>query len=165
MKKYSHFCLTNDSACAIIFAKVNDYSHFAEVQANAYSNSARRKTVESRKNRGGREDEETSRESWNYGKRRNIRVQFERRLRGLQDKRRTDCARQGFVEKARQFTETPLAVGFGIGSADAAVAAAEHADAVIVGSAVVKRMLDGQMEDAMKLIRDMRDALDARYAH
>ncbi len=71
----------------------------------------------------------------------------------------------GVCEKARQFTETPLAVGFGIGSADAAVAAAEHADAVIVGSAVVKRMLDGQMEDAMKLIRDMRDALDARYAH
>ena len=99
MKKYSHFRLTNDSAYAIIFAKVNDYSHFAEVQANAYSNSARRKTVESRKNRGGREDEETSRESRNYGKRRNIRVQFERRLRGLQDKRRTDCARQGFVDQ------------------------------------------------------------------
>ena len=26
-------------------------------------------------------------------------VQFERRLRGLQDKRRTDCARQGFVDQ------------------------------------------------------------------
>ena len=71
----------------------------------------------------------------------------------------------GVCEKARKFTETPLAVGFGIGSAEAAVDAAEHADAVIVGSAVVKRLLDGQMEDAMKLIRDMRSALDARYTH
>ena len=67
----------------------------------------------------------------------------------------------GVCEKARKFTDTPLAVGFGIGSAEAAVAAAAHADAVIVGSAVVKRLLDGQLPEAMQLIHHMRDALDA----
>lgn len=71
----------------------------------------------------------------------------------------------GVCEKARKFTDTPLAVGFGIGSAEAAVAAAAHADAVIVGSAVVKRLLDGNLSEAMALIHDMRDALDASYGH
>ena len=71
----------------------------------------------------------------------------------------------GVCEKARKFTDTPLAVGFGIGSAEAAVAAAAHADAVIVGSAVVKRLLDGQLPEAMQLIHHMRDALDASYSH
>ena len=66
--------------------------------------------------------------------------------------------------KAREFTDVPLAVGFGIGSPEAAVEAASQADAVIVGSAVVKRLMDGQQEDAMRLIHDMRRALDAAYA-
>ncbi|WP_298463793.1 tryptophan synthase subunit alpha [uncultured Mitsuokella sp.] len=67
-------------------------------------------------------------------------------------------------EKARRFTDTPLAVGFGIGSPEAAVEAAAKSDAVIVGSAVVKRLLDGKMEEAVQLIRDMRAALDKAYA-
>lgn len=67
-------------------------------------------------------------------------------------------------EEARQFTDTPLAVGFGIGSPTAAVEAAAHSDAVIVGSAVVKRLLDGKLEEAVQLIREMREALDKAYA-
>ena len=66
-------------------------------------------------------------------------------------------------EKARKFTDTPLAVGFGIGSPEAAVAAAAKSDAVIVGSAVVKRLMDGKFEEAMALIGAMREALDAAY--
>ena len=65
--------------------------------------------------------------------------------------------------EAREFTQTPLAVGFGIGSPEAAVEAAAHADAVIVGSAVVGRLLQGKFDEAMQLIRSMRQALDARY--
>lgn len=64
---------------------------------------------------------------------------------------------------ARSFTETPLAVGFGIGSPDAAVEAAAHSDAVIVGSAVVKKLLDNDLAGATELIADMRVALDAKY--
>lgn len=65
--------------------------------------------------------------------------------------------------KARRYTHTPLAVGFGIGSAEAAVAAAEHADAVIVGSAVVRSLLDGKRDEAMTLIHNMRQSLDKAY--
>ena len=64
---------------------------------------------------------------------------------------------------ARQFTSTPMAVGFGIGNAASAVSAAVETDGVIVGSAVVRRLLDGQFDDAMALIRSMRDALDQHY--
>ncbi len=62
---------------------------------------------------------------------------------------------------ARRYTEVPLAVGFGIGSPAAAVEAAAHADAVIVGSAVVRCLLDHRIEEAMQLIASMRRALDA----
>ena len=64
-------------------------------------------------------------------------------------------------ETARRYTKVPLAVGFGIGSPEAAVEAAAHADAVIVGSAVVKRLLEHKMPEAMALIAAMRQALDA----
>ena len=67
------------------------------------------------------------------------------------------------VKAARQFTEVPMAVGFGIGNADSAVRAASETDAVIVGSAVVRRLLDGKFDDAMNLIKSMRDALDERF--
>ena len=70
----------------------------------------------------------------------------------------------GVCDKARKYTAAPLAVGFGIGSAEAAVEAAAHADAVIVGSAVVKRLLDHKLTEAMALVHEMRVALDANYA-
>lgn len=66
-------------------------------------------------------------------------------------------------QKARSFTDTPLAIGFGIGSPEAAVEAAAYADGVIVGSAVVKEIMDGRQADAMALIHAMRTALDAAY--
>ncbi len=64
---------------------------------------------------------------------------------------------------ARQFTSIPMAVGFGIGDAESAVAAAVETDGVIVGSAVVRRLLDGKFDEAMALIRSMRAALDQNY--
>ena len=66
-------------------------------------------------------------------------------------------------QKARQFTATPLAIGFGIGSPEAAVEAAAYADGVIVGSAVVGQLISRETAGAMALIRSMRAALDAAY--
>ncbi|MEZ4709851.1 MAG: tryptophan synthase subunit alpha [Caldilineaceae bacterium] len=43
-----------------------------------------------------------------------------------------------FVERVRQFTDLPLAVGFGIGTGEQAATVAKIADGVIVGSALVK---------------------------
>ena len=66
-------------------------------------------------------------------------------------------------DEARKHTEVPLAIGFGIGTPAAAAAASAHADGVIVGSAVVQRLLDGQKDEAMGLIADMRKALDRSF--
>lgn len=64
------------------------------------------------------------------------------------------------IEHVKKQSKTPCAVGFGIGSPEAAVEAAQEADAVIVGSAVVKRIMDGKTDEAMQLISDIRQALD-----
>lgn len=65
--------------------------------------------------------------------------------------------------ETRKYTDIPLAVGFGIGSAKAAVAAAKEADAVIVGSAVVSHILNEDLDAAGALILSMREALDQTY--
>lgn len=67
------------------------------------------------------------------------------------------------IERVKKQSNTPCAVGFGIGSPEAAVEAAKNSDAVIVGSAVVSRISDGKMAEAMELIASMRRALDDNY--
>ena len=44
------------------------------------------------------------------------------------------------VERIRKFTEKPLAVGFGISNPEQAAHVGKHADAVVVGSAIVRRI-------------------------
>jgi tryptophan synthase alpha chain len=66
------------------------------------------------------------------------------------------------VKMVRQHSNIPLAVGFGIGSVEAALEASEEADAVIVGSAVVRRIMENDKAGAMQLIHDVRTALDER---
>jgi tryptophan synthase alpha chain len=52
------------------------------------------------------------------------------------------------VAAIRSTTELPIAVGFGIGSPDQVRQVAAHADAVVVGSAIVKRIAEwGQESD------------------
>ena len=55
----------------------------------------------------------------------------------------------------------PLAIGFGIGTPEAAARAGKQADGVIVGSAVVKQIIEGNIDGGIQLIADMRKALDA----
>ena len=62
---------------------------------------------------------------------------------------------------ARRYTDVPLAIGFGIGTPEAAARAGKQADGVIVGSAVVKQIIDGDIDGGIQLIADMRKALDA----
>lgn len=68
------------------------------------------------------------------------------------------------IRMVRKQTDVPLAVGFGIGSVEAALQASEEADAIIIGSAVVKRIMENDMAGAVKLIRDIRRALDERVS-
>lgn len=64
------------------------------------------------------------------------------------------------AEAVRHVTPLPLAIGFGIATGAQAAAAAELADGVVVGSALVRAMRDG-MGQARALIGDLRRALDA----
>ena len=51
-----------------------------------------------------------------------------------------DVAALAFLERVRQATELPLAVGFGLSSAEQVAAVTRHADLAIVGSAYVTRL-------------------------
>ena len=70
------------------------------------------------------------------------------------------------LKEIRGYTKLPLGVGFGIGSPEAAAQVAEFADAVIVGSAVVKRMEemaakpDKILTEVPAFIARLREAMD-----
>ncbi len=80
---------------------------------------------------------------------------------GVTGVKELDFSKIGEVtNQAREFTQTPLMIGFGIGTPQAAANAAKFADGVIVGSAVVKRLQENKFDEAMDLIHSMRVALD-----
>lgn len=66
------------------------------------------------------------------------------------------------ARRLKAVTELPVLVGVGIGTPAQAVQAARVADGVVVGSAVVQRMLDGAgPEGVAALVAEFRAALDA----
>lgn len=66
-----------------------------------------------------------------------------------------------FVRRVRVLTDRPLCVGFGISGPDEARRAAEHADGVIVGSALL-RILErgGKPRDVERFLGSLRRAID-----
>ncbi len=64
------------------------------------------------------------------------------------------------IDRVRRETKVPSAIGFGIGGADTAKSAAKYADAVIIGSAVMSKVMDEGVEAAGSLIGSIRQALD-----
>jgi tryptophan synthase alpha chain len=64
------------------------------------------------------------------------------------------------LNMVREATKVPLAIGFGIGTTTGAQQAAKHADAVIVGSAIMERLMDGGVEAANSFAKSIRKALD-----
>ncbi len=66
------------------------------------------------------------------------------------------------LERVRATSTMPAYVGIGIASPAQARAAAERADGVIVGSALVRRVLDGASpEEVESFVRDLRREIDA----
>ena len=63
------------------------------------------------------------------------------------------------VERLRPLTDTPLLVGVGIGTPDQAAAACGFADGVIVGSALVARLVEGDLEGAVDLAGAFRERI------
>lgn len=77
------------------------------------------------------------------------------------------------LARLRQHTDLPLGVGFGISDADSAARIATVADAVVVGSALVRRIAElergktytqEQLREQTRIIADMRAAMDAAHA-
>lgn len=76
------------------------------------------------------------------------------------------------LAQIREFSDLPVAVGFGIKDAEMAAAVSEFADAVVIGSALVEALSGVGSSDAAKIIvasfvAPVRDALDntAGYSH
>ena len=66
------------------------------------------------------------------------------------------------AKRLKAVTDKPVLVGVGISTPEQAVAAASVADGVIVGSALVRRLLDGEgPSGAGELVTGFRRALDA----
>ena len=67
------------------------------------------------------------------------------------------------ARRVTQVTDLPVLVGVGVGTPAQAVEVSEVADGVVVGSAIVQRMLDGAGPDGVaELVAEFRAALDAR---
>jgi tryptophan synthase alpha chain len=56
------------------------------------------------------------------------------------------------VAKIRKYCDLPVAVGFGIKNADDVKAVGKYADAVVVGSALVNKVAQGNKEDALGFV-------------
>ncbi len=69
-----------------------------------------------------------------------------------------------FVRRARQVTDKPLCIGFGISNAENARRVAEIADGVIVGSALVAKIGDAMsaVENTHTFIGELHKAIDRR---
>jgi tryptophan synthase alpha chain len=66
------------------------------------------------------------------------------------------------VTRIRAVSDLPLAVGFGISTPAQARAAAELADGVVVGSALVEALASGGLEAAERLLRELAAAVRAQ---
>jgi tryptophan synthase alpha chain len=66
----------------------------------------------------------------------------------------------GMIAMVRSETKVPLAIGFGIGSTTGAKQAAKYADAVIVGSAIMEKMMNGGVKEVRIFAQEIRQALD-----
>ena len=67
---------------------------------------------------------------------------------------------RGVVDRVRAATERPALIGLGVSTPEQAAQACSFADGVIVGSAVLKAVLDDGVEAAVRLVKQMREAID-----
>lgn len=78
---------------------------------------------------------------------------------GEQGELGSDAAR--VVERIRACTDMPVCVGVGVSTPDQAAEVCEVADGVVVGSALVRRLLEGEGPDgAASFVASMRAAID-----
>jgi tryptophan synthase alpha chain len=65
------------------------------------------------------------------------------------------------VERVRRYTDMPVCVGVGVSTPEQAAEVCEVADGVVVGSALVRRLLEGGGPDgAAAFVGSLRAAID-----
>jgi tryptophan synthase alpha chain len=65
------------------------------------------------------------------------------------------------AKRLKDVTDKPVLVGVGVSTPEQAVQACEVADGVVIGSAIVRRLLDrGDPEDAARFVAEVRRAID-----
>jgi len=69
------------------------------------------------------------------------------------------------LRQIREFSDLPVAVGFGIKNAEMAVKVAKHADAIVIGSALVEALAEARTKDeacsvAKAFVAPVRQSLD-----
>lgn len=64
--------------------------------------------------------------------------------------------------RVKKVTDKPVLVGVGVSNAEQAVEASQVSDGVIMGAAVVRRMMEGGSEAVGAFIREVRTALDKK---
>jgi tryptophan synthase alpha chain len=75
-----------------------------------------------------------------------------------------DAAARGLVDALRPHTDLPLLLGVGIGSPEQAAEACTFADGVVVGSALMARIVAGDLDGAVTLAHSFRRAIPGREA-
>ncbi|MGI8793750.1 MAG: tryptophan synthase subunit alpha, partial [Acidimicrobiales bacterium] len=66
------------------------------------------------------------------------------------------------AKRPKQVTDLPVLIGFGVSTPEQAAEVAEAADGVVVGSALMRKLLAGEgPDDVGALVARMRTALDA----
>ena len=82
---------------------------------------------------------------------------------GVQEK--TSSAAEALVQRARQFTDLPIAVGFGISTAEQITEVWKYADAAVVGSAIVSEIEKAANADvAVENVEKFVDNLLPKFA-
>jgi tryptophan synthase alpha chain len=72
---------------------------------------------------------------------------------------RLSSTAEDLVGRIRPLTDLPLLVGVGIGTPDQAAEACAFADGVIVGSAMVRHLVEGQRIEALSAAEKFRAAI------
>lgn len=78
---------------------------------------------------------------------------------------RADLAATASVlgDRLKAVTDLPVLMGFGVSAPDQAITLSQHADGVIVASALMRRFLDGDSPaEVASLVAEIRSALDVR---
>jgi tryptophan synthase alpha chain len=66
----------------------------------------------------------------------------------------------GVVDRSRTATDAPVLIGIGVSNAEQAREAAAVADGVVIGSAIVRLLMDEGLEPALALVDEVRTALN-----